>query len=65
LIGGFTHPRAKHAPSARRAPTDVRRDRATRVNSTRLTAAVVIGVVYLVTRLIFIAGFPYFLDEGS
>jgi 4-amino-4-deoxy-L-arabinose transferase-like glycosyltransferase len=39
--------------------------RAPRTNTALLTAAVAIAVVYLVTRLVFIAGFPYFLDEGS
>src|SRR3954447_11360735 len=39
--------------------------RASRVNTALLSAAALVAVVYLVTRLVFISGFPYFLDEGS
>jgi 4-amino-4-deoxy-L-arabinose transferase-like glycosyltransferase len=38
---------------------------APRVQTSIAAAAGLIVVVYLVTRLVFIHGFPYFLDEGS
>jgi 4-amino-4-deoxy-L-arabinose transferase-like glycosyltransferase len=38
---------------------------APRVQTSVAAAAGLIVVVYLVTRLVFIQGFPYFLDEGS